>query len=228
MLTKTNIKLGLVFGITLIAAVLTPHIVYGHVLISEKYAQSIILLLDLTVAFMFYFIYRKEVNDINEEKREVEESLIASYKYIGRTNVQIDLYDKFINFFSGKGIKNKSEEKKVFGDLLKIMINSVTKADKGLIRFVEVKAGRTVKEFSYHKDGDQFIARIPNKDIIASRQSRFVENNKFYLMQSDYIDVRIICIFCFAKKNKEKFDKQLLKTLVNQIHLLFLVNFSGR
>jgi hypothetical protein len=46
-------------------------------------------------------------------------------------------------------------------------------------------------------------------------------------MQSDYNNSNIRCVFCFSQdQGDEKIDNKLLKTLLNQIHLLFLVSSS--
>jgi hypothetical protein len=133
---KSRAKLYGLLGIVVLIAILTPHIVHGHVLIPERYAESVILLLDVLLAFIFFLVYRRDVNKINLDKALVQQNLLASYKYIGQTNTQLELFNQFINSLSPKQNINSLKEKNIFYELLKTMVNSVAQGKKGLIRFV--------------------------------------------------------------------------------------------
>lgn len=223
-------RLYFLFGIVIIIAILTPHLLHGHILIPEeyaqKYAQSIVLLLDLALVYMFYFIFRRETKRISTDKKKAEENLLDSYKYIGKTNIQLNLFNKFINSFSSKQNKGVFKEKDIFTDLLVTMVNSVVKANKGLIRFINKDNKRTIKEFIYHNDGDQFVVKLSNREALDHKESSF-NNHEVVVVQSDYVNTKIRCLFCYAKKQPEgDIDKNLLQTLLNQVHLLFLVTYS--
>ena len=222
----SKVKLYFLFGIVVIIAVLTPHIIQGHVLVPEKYAESAIFLLDLILAYIFYFIYKRDVKKISQDKKIIEKNLLASYKYIGKTNMQIELLNQFINSLSHMTDQDKKKEKNIFLDLLRTMVSSVAKSDKGLIRFINAEQAKTIKEFSYHKQGDQFVVRLSNLEAL-NQKEQFIQNNNINIIQSDYDNSNIRCIFCYSNNlGNAKIDNKLLKTLLNQIHLLFLVSYA--
>jgi len=216
------------FVIVIIIAILTPHILHGHVLLPEKYAQryaeSIALLLDLALAFMFYSIYRRDIGKIREEQTRTEENLIDSYEYIGKANGQIDLFRRFINFFLFKK-ENGGKQAEVFNSLLITIMNSVAKSEKGFIRFIDAGNGRTIKEFTFHKNGEQVKIKLPNAKVIKKdfNFEKVIENGEeINIVASDLDDSRVKCVLCYIKNQEEETDLNLLKTLLNQVHLLFL------
>ncbi len=228
-MTKINIKFYFLFGLVFIIAILTPHLVHGHVFIPVKYAQSAVLFLDLIMAYIFYLVYKREIDKINHDKRRIKEDLLDSYKYIGKVNRQVDLFKKFINFLSLNKDKNKFKGKNIFDDLLTTMMNSVAKSDKGLIRFINKDSGRTIKEFFYHKEGDQFVVKLSNAKLIKEDldfNELVNDNGEINIVSSDYDYLKIRCILCYTKKEEGNTDIELLKTLLNQIHLLFLIIYS--
>ena len=77
--TRIKVKFGLLFGLVALIAVSTPHLLPGHVIVPEEYAQSIVLFLNLAMAAVFYHLYKKDLEKIAREKEKTEEQLIDSY-----------------------------------------------------------------------------------------------------------------------------------------------------
>ena len=73
---RSKIKLYILLGVVISIAILTPHIVYGHVLIPERYAESAVLMLDLLLAFVFYRVYRYDVNKISRDKSSIQQNYL--------------------------------------------------------------------------------------------------------------------------------------------------------
>jgi hypothetical protein len=224
-MTTANKKFYFLFGIVIIIAILTPHIVRGHILLPERYAESVVLLIDLLLAYTFYVIYRWDVNKIEKDKESAEKTLLDTYKYIGKTNIQIDLFEKFINTLSAETNGKKINEKDIFMDLLATMVTSVANSNKGLIRFIDQNNKKTIKEFSYHKEGDQFVAKLSNSEVLNNKKNKF-NKGKLIILQSDYINTKLRCVFCYTREKMIDVDFKLLKTLLNQFHLLFSLAYS--
>jgi hypothetical protein len=217
-LTKINIKFFFLFGLVLVIAILTPHIMHGHLYVPEEYAQSIILILDLIMAFVFYLLYQKETTKLKQEKKLVENNLIDSYQYIGQINNKMRLINNF-NRPLEKLNKNNLGEKELFQEYLQNIIVSLAFSDKGFIRFIEAESKRTIKEFYYHQRGDQFVAKLSNQEIIDEAQPF---GTKVQVIESDYTQAKIRCVLCYSRLSEKKVDLQLMKNLINQAHLLFL------
>jgi len=199
-------------------------------LVPKAYAQSFILLLDLLMALLFYLVYRKDVKKINNDKRIVENDLLESYQYIGKINREVELFEQFINFLaSNDDLTSKNGKKNIFKALLINILVSVVKANKGFLRFIDVATEKTISEFYYHEAGDQFIFKLSNSELLDDRFNNSASRNGIKIFESDYHNTKIRCILCYAAKDeneKEKVDIKFLKSLLNQIHLLFLVTSS--
>ena len=219
----TKLKFYILFSIVFIIAILTPHIVHGHVLIPQQYAQSTVLLLDLILAYIFYQIYKREIYKINLNKKIIEKNLNDSYKYIGVSNNKMELINKFVNSFAKLPKSKSQKEKEIFSELLMTLVCSVAKSNKGLLRFIDAKQQKTLKEYSYHCEGDQFVVKLPNSKILQSNNYN-IDNSELNVLQSDITNTNTKCVLCYKKNQKEKIDYKLLKILINQVHLLFLTN----
>ena len=153
----------------------------------------------------------------------IEKNLNESYKYIGISNNKMELINKFADSFTKLPKSKNKKEKEIFSELLMALVCSVAKSKKGLIRFIDAKKQKTLKEYSYHKDGDQFIVKLPNSKVLQNNNYN-INNTDLNVIQSDIANTHTKCVLCYKKNPKEKIDHKLLKILINQIHLLFLTN----
>jgi len=225
-------KFYFLFEMIIIVVIASPHILYGHLLIPEeftrKHEQLIALILYLPLTYIIYFILKQQIDNIKDINKKISKTLIDSYQYIGKINREVNVIDKFINFFSfGQGL-NKNKEKDIFNELLKNIINSVVKTNKGLIRFIKTSNNRTIKEFYYSKDNNPFIVKLSNNQIMRKKfnTNKRIKRRDTEVVLSDHIDSNIRCALCYPrrlKNSKIDIDMKLLKNLLKQIHLLFLV-----
>ncbi len=222
--TRIKVKFGLLFGLVVLIAVSTPHLLHGHVIVPEEYAQSIVLFLNLAMAAVFYHLYKKDLEKIAKEKEKTEEQLIDSYKYIGKTNVTMEIYNRFINLLPTRSRRIK--EKDIFMVLLQNLLISVLKTDKGFLRFINSENTKTVKEISFNRKNEHYRVKLSNIEIIKNRVEDHYADQGIAVIRSDYENTRIICTLCYWDNSSEEVDARLVKTLLNQIHLLFLAIHS--
>lgn len=212
--TRLYFLVGMIF-VSLIALA-TPHIIHGHFIIPRPYAQSTILFIDLIIAYIFYYFYQKKLKKLNQ----VENELVSAYEYIGLINNKMQLINDFINNLPVNDIENKSQKKWFFENLLKKIIVSVTKAKLGLLRFVDRENNKTISEFYYHQNNQPNDLKLSNKEIIKSHDG--ISKDGLTILRSDFPKTKITCILCY-QDNNQLIDFKLLKSLLNQIHLLFLI-----
>ena len=81
-----KITFYILFGVLGIFVLLTPHLFHGFYFLNENLAQSVVLLTDFIVGYVFYRMYVKKIQEINDKKRQLETRLTNSYAYIGRVN----------------------------------------------------------------------------------------------------------------------------------------------
>jgi hypothetical protein len=211
------------FFITAVVAVLTPHFFRGSFFISENYEQSLVIATDGLVTFMFYRAYRRKVDMLIEKHVEIESNLDESYAHIGKVNTQLDLIKEFIVIPSGVSF-DKKEEKRVFTKMLSYLLLSVAKSKIGLIRFIDIENGKTLKEYHIFNENFHFSPKLSNNAIAQGDYHEAVEEG-VEIFGSYYKDSKIRCVLSFPK-TENKFDENLIKLLLTQMHLLYLATHS--
>lgn len=225
--TRIRIKFFILFGLVLIIAMATPHIVHGHVFVAQKYAQSIILFLDLLLAYSFYLFYKHDVKKIKEKKKLAEKELQNSYQYIGKINNQKKLFEQFMGLSAGEGDDSAEKETKMLMPLFLNITVSVLRSRKAMLRFIDRKSARTLKEFNYHFDGDQFSVKLSNQKVLGGERDSLVGGKGIHVLVGNN-NLRVICALCYDTEGKdEDQNKQMALALLNQIQVLFLaINFK--
>ena len=211
-----KITFYILFGILGIFALLIPHSIHGAYFLDENLVQSLVLLIDFTVGYIFYKMYAKKIQEISKKKQQLETRLISSYAYIGKVNNKIDLVNRFMNFFSNK--EKKPEKDNLFPILLSNMINAVVKSEEGLVRFIENKSGKTIKDFYVSSTNHKQVPKISNRRLL-DKDLGYLSN--ISIIESN-LEASVRCFLAFPKQ-KHDVDSELLQTLLNQLHLIFLV-----
>lgn len=212
--TRLYFLLGMIF-VSLIA-LSAPHIIHGHFLIPQAFAQSTILFIDLIIAYIFYYFYQKKLKKLNQ----VENELMSAYEYIGLINNKMQLINDFINNLPINDVGNRSQKNWFFKNLLKKIVVSVAKAKLGLLRFVDRENNKTVSEFYYQQNDHPINLKLSNKEIVKGHDN--ISKDGLTILRSDFPKTEITCILCY-QDNDQLIDFKLLKSLLNQIHLLFLI-----
>ena len=218
-LNKSYIKFYILFLAVAIVALLTPHIIHGHVFIPREYAQSAVLAIDIILGYIFYILYRRDVERIQRENKHMEKVIMDAYKHVGDTNRKNEILGKFLEFLNQKD--DYPSDKDIFHHLMQNIIVSVAKSDKGLLRFVDSKTSRTIKEYHFHKDGDQFVVRVSNKLLLSGKHNK---SDKICVLESSISKNGIKAFLCFESRENTNRDNDFIKSLINQVYLLFLVN----
>lgn len=220
---KNTIRIAfyVMFGILGVFVVLTPHLIRGHIFkIEEKYAQSLALFIDIIVGYVFYGYYQGRMKELQDKKMQTEKRLINSFGYIGKMNNVIDIFKNFSSILSGKK-GDDMKEKDIFDSLLRHMLVSVTRSNKGFLRFVSAENGKTISEFFFSKSGDTFSIKLSNAAILRGEIEN-LEFDGYDVIESDYGKSNVKCVLCFARNN-QVLDDSILRPLLTQVHLLFIV-----
>jgi hypothetical protein len=213
------------FLVIIAIAIITPHIFKGHIfgslLVTEDYEQSLVILADGGVAYLLYRIYRNKMNKLLHKQYEMEKHLSRSYAHIGKINSKLELVENFIALAPVLNVGKKGE-KELFSSLLSYMLVSVAKTRNGFVRFINMETGKTVNE--YHLSGQKrnFKVKLPN--IFCSRGiSCDVREKNAEIVESFYRESPVRCVLCF-QKGSEIYDSSLLQLLLTHMHLLFLAS----
>jgi hypothetical protein len=209
----------LVFAVALI----TPHAIQGHVLIPKEYAQSAVLAIDVVLAYIFYILYRRDVERVEKENKRIGEDLLGAYKYFGEVNRKNEILGRFLIFLNQ--YDDYPSDQDIFEHLMKSIFVSVLQSDKGLLRFVDSGSSRTVKEYQFHKEKDKFAIRISNKVLLSGKHNN---SDSVFVIESGISKNGIKCFLCYEKKDDVERDDKFIQSLVNQVYLLFLASNKTR
>lgn len=213
---KIRIAFYALFGILGIFILATPHIIVGHFFVSENYIQSLTIFVSISIGYLFHNFYQRKMQSLHAERAQAEKRMVHSFSYIGKMNNIIDIFKGFGRFFPHKeaGIT----EKEVFNTLLSNIVVSVAKADKGFVRFIDVKSGQTIKEFYFSQNRDDLRVRVSNATALEQKNN---PADGISIIESDYRNTGVCCILCLPEI--KKIDIELVRSLLNQTHLLYLV-----
>lgn len=203
-----------ILGIFILAA---PHIVVGDFFLSEHYIQSLIILVSIVIGYLFHNFFQRRMKKLHTEKIQTEKRLAYSFNYIGKMNNIIEIFKNFGRFFPQK--KAGLTEKEIFNALLSNIIVSVAKTDRGFLRFIDVKSGQTIKEFYFSQKGDNLSVKVSNAAVLERRNNPAADG--ILIIESDYRNTGVCGVLCLPEI--KKIDVELIRALLNQTHLLYLV-----
>jgi len=212
---QTYIKYYLIFGIVVLFVILTPHIVRGHLFVSNEIAQSGALLFDMVIAYIFYRMYQKEKKRLEKEKEEIQNNLMESYKFIGSVNRKIDILTEFLGFME---MNSNKSEREIFQSIMKNIVVSAAKSKRGVMRFIDSKTMRTLKEYPFSENGKELRVKVSNKKLMKGTHDF---TNDIEVLKSG-VDKNDICCFVIYETTKDEKDEKLLKTLIDQANLVYL------
>lgn len=216
------------FATIIAIAALVPHIFKGNTIswlpIPENYEQSAVILMESFLVVIFYRMYRRKMHGLTAEREEIERSLKSSYEHIGKVNNELELLRNFITTYPANGL-GKMEEKNSYEKLLAYMLVSVAQASEGFIRFIDIRTGKTLKEFRYSEGENRYLNMKLSNSLVASGKLDDASGKNVEVVESYYQESPIKCVLCFPKKEKS-FDRSLLQLLLTHIHLLFLASRS--
>ena len=210
------------------AALLTPHLVDGHIIsVSRPWAETAALAVDMFLGLLFYALYRADIRRHEQARKESEIRLRSSFGYIGRKNVESDVVRNFMNTFA-RGDTHE-QVRKTFDRLLRIIAVTVLKTDAAMVRLFDPTTWRTRTEYSYPAPQMFRNAKVSSKEVYAAGNGpggvtpvQVTGNGeKFALISSEYrFGDSALFMYYRVVDAPDGDDSELAQTLVNQFHLL--------
>lgn len=167
---STPIKIT--YLVLFIALILMPHFSRHIGPISQAYAESAATIVILGIAYTIYCLHKRglvrgeqKVHDLERNLEISQSKLVESFEYIGKVNRRLPLLKELSSDLFANSQPTKRYRKTVFENLLATAVVSVAKADWGVLRFVEVRSNRTVKEFVHTVKDYMLKQRISNIDL---------------------------------------------------------------
>jgi hypothetical protein len=213
----------------LVLIISTPLIIpEGISFISEEPLEALIIAILFLVGFFVRKLYQNEAEknkrayeSLKNEKINVEERLIDAFKHIGSINVQIDEIQS-----SFSDIRRYPESKQDFKNILQFMgqrILGMTDADWVLFRIIDIASGATLREHCETRGNAVLLKHtFSNKDL---KENTDIDSCKIIKSTQENFNIKTFCILQVKKLNKDQ--EVLIKAIVNQLEMLFLIFSSN-
>jgi len=219
-----------VFFLLVISIIFTPLLVRGGLSIfPEEVLESILLLLQISVAWKIFRLYErtvknreKEIEKLEGEYQKREKELLEAFAYLGKVNVQISLIQSFL-----QKIKAPSSRKEAESYVNEILSIALTLSGKkwATLRAIDAKTLQTVKEYWAKKNPEIDISgiKISNKDIASwGEEGSQCEKNGYCVYTSAGSSLSSLKV-CLVFLNGEKMDRDIegfLRATANQCEVL--------
>ena len=217
---------AVLIGLTAAVALATPHIVRDHFFsLSTPVIQSIVLFVDLTLAALFLMIFRRVVRREEEQRRLLETRLDSSMRYIGRANTTLELFGEFLD--SAAELTSPHQIRMLMERLHHRIAVSVAHATASRVRVISLVDGRTATEFEWSAEGVTVPPRLSNRRIIEAGGDDAAAEFGVVQITSDSTRTGLVSVLIARTPDPGACNRALLKTLVNEFHLFYLVATVG-
>lgn len=205
--------------------ILTPLFVTRGVSIFEEETFEVILITALFfVGYFIYRLYKKEVKkneaqlqELKQDKDDLESRLEESFRHIGKINVQIDeIRDVFSKI--DKYPESHKEIKHIFHYLAHKILGLID-ADWVILRVVDISSLASQKEHYETRGGSQAQApKISNRDLFEKNALK-----DCLVLKSEQTNLSIKAFCILPGKHISEDQRILIRAITGQLEMLFLI-----
>ena len=173
-------------------------------------------------------LYKKEISKkekaiLEEKKRNKsnETQLEDAFKYIGQVNVQMqEINDIFVKL---KEFPEKKNELKNIVNFLAGKVLGIVSADWVVLRILDINSMQTLKESIQIRGNSALLkCKISNQSLI---KRKAIDGHSVITSDQNNLELKAYFIFPIKKLSKEQ--KILIKAIINQLEMIFLI-FNSR
>ena len=208
----------------------TPYIVANNallknnILIEAEYIEGFLITVLLVITYFVSIRYRKEldnyrshIKELSVKKADVESRLSDAFNYIGAVNVQVEEIQSLFSSFK-KYPKDKKDFKNSFHFLAEKVL-CVVNVDWVIFRIISIDSLRTVREYSEMRGKAVLLKHnISNKSIITTET---IDGCNIVSSEQSNLTIKLFCII--PSEALTTTQKNLIKTIVNALEMLFIV-----
>jgi len=208
----------------------TPAFIEGPVhitkklILEEETIEGILIGILFILSVVILNFYKQEVDrkkeqilSIGNDKKKVEERLLASDQYIGMVNVQIQDIKLIFNNVENYP-KTKTELKNTYA-LFGKRILGITNSNWVLIRIIESSTQRTISEhFESKGELTSGYPHVSNKTIINEKQ---LASHISVISEPKDVDILVFCILSIDKISNNQ--RLFVQAIINEITKLYII-----
>lgn len=196
--------------------------------LDEERAEEIGIFFMGVVAFLVFIrnehklsIQKREKEKEQKRMKQTVKDLVESYSYIGEVNRKMDILMSIALGLSDRSVLNKNSEKEIYESIVSAA-NFLMKADYSLLRFVDNRNSKNVKEIKLGKkrtyiSNEELTEMVDNINVKKQKDCLIVcSNQKIH-------NIRGYLIICGYDEEEEKNSKniEILKVFASQALFLY-------
>ncbi|MEN6320101.1 MAG: hypothetical protein ABFD82_15255 [Syntrophaceae bacterium] len=208
----------------------TPYIItkdallQNNILIEEEIVEGFLITVLLVISFFVSVRYRREldsyrshIKELSVKNADVESRLSDAFTYIGAVNVQVEAIQSLFSSLN-KYPKDKKDFKNSFHFLAEKVL-CVVNVDWVIFRIINVDSLRSVREYSETRGKAVLLKHnISNKSIVATEA---IDGCSIVSSDQSNLTIKVFCII--PSEALTTTQKNLIKTIVNALEMLFIV-----
>ncbi len=223
----------IVFLLLCIAA--TPHLIQhgmaisGHLIIEEEFLETTLIVAIFGLSYQILKAYRRTLDAYRmavarsgEDKSKLVSRLADAFSYIGSVNVGIKEIQSILCGFDHYPQTKKEFRQFLHGLTAEVM--AFTGADWMVVRIINLRNGRTIKEYSARGRGGAVPSiTIGNRALM---EGRLAEGVRTFVVRQKHPDLLTVCIFPSLPLSEEQVV--LLTAVTKEIEMVFMLYRTGR
>lgn len=208
-LLKNAFAISMIF--LFVSIILTPFLVNrGISIFDEEILESFLLFALLFISLVLYFLYR---NELNRREKQLTETL----NYIGAVNLEIEQI-RSVTDINTRYPENKKDFRFLFESSAKRALAGVN-GDWVLLRIININSGQTLTEYAETRGAAVLLKyEVSNNDLLENKIS---QNYQAVASTQENLNIKVFCVM--PVKSLDKNQEILLKAIVNNLSLLYLV-----
>jgi len=214
-----RIVLFVILTLAFIGAALASTIIDEGIFgLSEETTEALIIGVLMVLIFLINTLYLREYWRLHRYQVNLEDRLQDTFKYIGSVNLQMEeMRQAFTNF--KKYPENKKDIRTVFAYFAEKILSMVN-TDWVIIRVIDLKTGRTVREDKFTRNNQTVdCGKIENAEVLAGK----CKDDRCTIIKSDQENINIKAYCLLSAKIHNRDQEFFVRSIINQLEMMYIV-----
>ncbi len=221
-----------IYFILFIVLLLEPHIIKGHVAgMNAPFLQSLSTIVIVGVAGLVYWLHQRDIERREYEKTRLKQENAKSLDHLidlsadlGLVNRRVSLLHIITTDLLCKADKKNQSKQVLMEELLATVVMSLSQAEWGVFRFVDIERGRTVGEFTFARKKDTLPSAVIGNKVLVNFQKELASKSEslpYQVFATTDQTATVKCHYIFPRVHALEKNEYVIQNVVDQAQLLY-------
>lgn len=222
----------IIYVLLFIALLIEPHIIKGHVSeLNAPILQSLTTAIIVGIAWLVYRLHQHDIARREQEAGRLKQENTRSLDHIidlsaglGLINRRASLLHVITTDVLSRVENNNKSKQALIQELLAVTVVSLSQAEWGILRFVDVERGRTVSEFSFAREKVILPSTIIGNKTLMNLKQEFGQTREalpYHVVTTTDHTALVRCHYIFPRNQSLEQNEHVIQNVVDQAQLLF-------